>query len=64
MTNNTEETKLIRQLNAIGINVFEYTDMSNFHRHSNIKVKDVIQIYRIFNHLRDSGEDYPDEIKL
>ena len=29
-----------------------------------MKVRDVIQIYRIFNNLRDSGDDTPDEIKL
>lgn len=59
-----EETKLIRHLNSLGINVFEYTDMSHHNRHSNIKIRDVIQIYRIFNNLRDSGDDRHDEIKL
>eukprot|EP00355_Strombidium_rassoulzadegani_P005926 CAMPEP_0168616004 /NCGR_PEP_ID=MMETSP0449_2-20121227/4800_1 /TAXON_ID=1082188 /ORGANISM="Strombidium rassoulzadegani, Strain ras09" /LENGTH=105 /DNA_ID=CAMNT_0008656769 /DNA_START=547 /DNA_END=864 /DNA_ORIENTATION=+ len=38
--------------------------MTHQDRHLNIKVRDVIQIYRIFNNLRDSGEDNFDEIKL
>lgn len=29
-----------------------------------MKVRDVIQIYRVFNNLRDSGEDSYDQIKL
>jgi hypothetical protein len=38
--------------------------MSHHDRHLNIKVRDVIQIYRIFNNLRDSGDDQFDHIKL
>mmetsp|Transcript_5181 Transcript_5181/g.7999 ORF Transcript_5181/g.7999 Transcript_5181/m.7999 type:complete len:96 (-) Transcript_5181:431-718(-) len=38
--------------------------MQNQDRHLNIKVRDVIQIYRIFDNLRDSGDDSFDEVKL
>ena len=38
--------------------------MSHNDRHMNIKVRDVIQVYRVFNNLRDSGEDSYDQIKL
>ena len=38
--------------------------MTHQDRNQNIKVRDVIQIYRIFNNLRDSGDDEHDEIKL
>lgn len=38
--------------------------MTHQDRHLNIKVRDVIQIYRIFDNLRDSKEDNFDEIKL
>ena len=51
-------------MNKIGIDIFTYTDMTHQDRHLNVKVRDVIQIYRIFNNLRDSGDDQPDEIKL
>lgn len=51
-------------MQKLGIDVFEYTDMTHQDRHLNVKVRDVIQIYRIFNNLRDSGDDNFDEIKL
>jgi hypothetical protein len=38
--------------------------MSHQDKSLNIKVRDVIQIYRIFNNLRDSGDDDLDKIKL
>ena len=38
--------------------------MTHHDRHLNIKVRDVIQIYRIFDNLRDSKDDNFDEIKL
>lgn len=60
----TDHNQLIKQLQSIGIDVFEYTDMTHQDRHQNIKVRDVIQIYRIFDNLRDSKEDKFDEIKL
>ena len=44
--------------------MFDYTDMTHQDRHMNVKVRDVIQIYRIFDNLRDSKEDKFDEIKL
>ena len=59
-----EANRLIKQLKEIGIDVFEYADMTHSDRNSNVRVHDVIQIYRIFNNLRDSGEDAIDEIKL
>lgn len=51
-------------MKQLGIDVFEFTDMTHADRHLNVKVRDVIQIYRIFNNLRDSGDDESDEIKL
>ena len=51
-------------MGKLGIDVFTYTDMTHQDRHLNVKVRDVIQIYRIFNNLRDSGDDGPGEIKL
>jgi len=51
-------------MNKLGIDVYTYSDMTHQDRHMNVKIRDVIQIYRIFNNLRDSGDDGPDEIKL
>jgi len=59
-----DDKVLIQQLQKLGIDVFEFTDMSHNDRHLNIKVRDVIQVYRVFNNLRDSGEDSFDYIKL
>ena len=59
-----EDKQLIHQLQKLGIDVFEFTDMSHNDRHLNIKVRDVIQVYRVFNNLRDSREDTFDYIKL
>lgn len=59
-----ESNRLVSQLKEIGIDVFQYADTSNTDRDTNVRVHDVIQIYRIFNNLRDSGEDAIDEIKL
>ena len=47
----------------MGIDVFRYTE-SQSDKYRGIKPRDVIQIYRVFNGMRDSGKDRPDEIKL
>ena len=47
----------------MGIDVFKYTESSS-DKYRGIKPRDVIQIYRVFNGMRDSGKDRADEIKL
>jgi len=47
----------------MGIDVFKYTE-SYSDKYRGIKTRDVIQIYRVFNSMRDLGKDRVDEIKL
>ena len=47
----------------MGIDVFKYTE-SHSDKYRGIKTRDVIQIYRVFNTMRDAGRDRVDEIKL
>ena len=57
------EHGLIRAMQQLGIDVFMFTESQN-DAYKDIKPRDVIQIYRVFNALRDSGKDRGNEIKL